>query len=559
MWKLVIEDDEGKRTVVPLTRDAYTVGRKEGNTIRLTERNVSRDHCRIQKGTGTAEGGGSYLLEDLQSYNGVYVNGLRVAQTQELAHGDLIQIGDYRVVLQDDNVADAPATAVLESDLKATAPGHSGARAAIAAAQLLERPNRFVMLAGPTPGAEFPLDSERMTVGRAEEADISVNHNSVSRIHCEVHALGDGRFEIVDKGSSNGVRVNAAELRRGIIEAGDVIELGDVKFKFVGAGQIFRPGATDSQQLSTIGDRTATSLVSRRRAPSLLPYVVFGAVVTAGAIAAWALTRPRTDGPPPAPVTSARPEPESTEMQILEEARKLCAAGDCDTAFEKVTHEIPEGSSARETDAFRAVATRWAEGMLERADSEPDLDKRRALFTRLEKTPAVPEGLRKKAADRRLALEEFQRTAPPPEAVLGDGSAEASPTSATPSPNTTPVTSVTPVVSTPEDLPRAVDAATTHRPPVVTTTPRDPTRDPGTGHDAPRDAGKAAPLSDMEKVRQLMLQGPGSYPAARTILEPKVFGGRASAEEIGALKAICKGQGDKACVDHCKSLLERSP
>ena len=43
MWKLVIEDDEGKRTVVPLTRDEYTLGRREGNTIRLTERNVSRE------------------------------------------------------------------------------------------------------------------------------------------------------------------------------------------------------------------------------------------------------------------------------------------------------------------------------------------------------------------------------------------------------------------------------------------------------------------------------------------------------------------------------------
>ena len=49
MWKLVIEDDEGKRTVVPLTRDQYSVGRKEGNTIRLTERNVSREHARLFK------------------------------------------------------------------------------------------------------------------------------------------------------------------------------------------------------------------------------------------------------------------------------------------------------------------------------------------------------------------------------------------------------------------------------------------------------------------------------------------------------------------------------
>src|SRR5207237_256730 len=116
-------------------------------------------------------------------------------------------------------------------------------------------PNRLGMLAGPPPGAEFPLGRERMTIGRAEDASISINHNSVSRLHCEVHALGDGRFEIVDKGSSNGVRVNGAELRRGIVEPGDVIELGDVRFKFIGAGQIFRP--TESQQLSAISDREA--------------------------------------------------------------------------------------------------------------------------------------------------------------------------------------------------------------------------------------------------------------------------------------------------------------
>ncbi len=49
MWKLVIEDDEGKRTVVPLSREQYSIGRKDGNTIRLTERNVSREHARIVK------------------------------------------------------------------------------------------------------------------------------------------------------------------------------------------------------------------------------------------------------------------------------------------------------------------------------------------------------------------------------------------------------------------------------------------------------------------------------------------------------------------------------
>ena len=52
MYKLIIEDDEGKTTVVPLIRDEITIGRKEGNTIRLTERNVSRKHAKLIKNNG---------------------------------------------------------------------------------------------------------------------------------------------------------------------------------------------------------------------------------------------------------------------------------------------------------------------------------------------------------------------------------------------------------------------------------------------------------------------------------------------------------------------------
>ena len=57
MFKLVIQDDEGKTTVVPLIRDEITIGRKEGNTIRLTERNVSRRHARIVRSHRGADGG----------------------------------------------------------------------------------------------------------------------------------------------------------------------------------------------------------------------------------------------------------------------------------------------------------------------------------------------------------------------------------------------------------------------------------------------------------------------------------------------------------------------
>ena len=59
MYKLVISDDEGKTTVVPLIRDMVSIGRKEGNTIRLTERNVSRFHAQVVRE------GDSFRIEDL--------------------------------------------------------------------------------------------------------------------------------------------------------------------------------------------------------------------------------------------------------------------------------------------------------------------------------------------------------------------------------------------------------------------------------------------------------------------------------------------------------------
>ena len=64
MWKLTIEDDQANRTVVPLARDEYSIGRGEDNTVRLTERNISRRHARI------AREGEHWVVFDGSSYNG---------------------------------------------------------------------------------------------------------------------------------------------------------------------------------------------------------------------------------------------------------------------------------------------------------------------------------------------------------------------------------------------------------------------------------------------------------------------------------------------------------
>src|SRR5207249_1165978 len=115
MYKLIIEDDEGKTTVVPLIRDEITIGRKEGNTIRLTERNVSRRHARLSKANG------SVFIEDLASFNGIRINGDRVdpkGGRAPISEGDRIQIGDYQLALKMDKSAPAPGVATGIEDNK---------------------------------------------------------------------------------------------------------------------------------------------------------------------------------------------------------------------------------------------------------------------------------------------------------------------------------------------------------------------------------------------------------------------------------------------------------
>ncbi|HTA20437.1 MAG TPA: FHA domain-containing protein [Polyangia bacterium] len=96
MFKLTIEDDEGKTTVIPLVRDEMTIGRQDGNTIRLTERNISRKHARLLRQNGTM------YVEDLASYTGVRVNGARIVAVTPVAEGDEVEIGDYKLMVRID-------------------------------------------------------------------------------------------------------------------------------------------------------------------------------------------------------------------------------------------------------------------------------------------------------------------------------------------------------------------------------------------------------------------------------------------------------------------------
>lgn len=78
---------------VPLGSDPVLIGRDPQNDVVLDDRRVSRKHAEIRLRLGR------YTLYDLQSTNGTYVNGRRVAE-KVLEDGDKVSIGGLEIVFR---------------------------------------------------------------------------------------------------------------------------------------------------------------------------------------------------------------------------------------------------------------------------------------------------------------------------------------------------------------------------------------------------------------------------------------------------------------------------
>ena len=79
-------NDQGSR--YELEEALHRIGRDPTSTIQLHDTEVSRHHAEVRR----ADNGTGFLLADLGSSNGTYVNGLRV-QRHRLSSGDQVQVG----------------------------------------------------------------------------------------------------------------------------------------------------------------------------------------------------------------------------------------------------------------------------------------------------------------------------------------------------------------------------------------------------------------------------------------------------------------------------------
>jgi adenylate cyclase len=93
MARLILATAEGQQAIE--LRPINSLGRHPNNSIQLLDKIVSKEHCIVEQRDGM------FILRDLGSLNGTYINGERVRGEQMLRHGDEIALGSTRARYDD--------------------------------------------------------------------------------------------------------------------------------------------------------------------------------------------------------------------------------------------------------------------------------------------------------------------------------------------------------------------------------------------------------------------------------------------------------------------------
>jgi len=254
---LTIYCADGRRKHYRLDKKPLTLGRGSGCDVVLESPNVSREHARVQMTPDGCE------ICDLNSTNGVYVNGRRVSRAI-LRPGDQISLGRetpgvqsmcFEVVAAPEAEHPRPAYPGPSPSPEPVHP-HTGF------------PERRADESGSIALGQLPLaDRVPITIGRDPHARVPLDSPVISRQHARLDPTKDGGHILTDLNSKNGTFVNGKRITRVRLRTGDVIRIGPYKF-------IYRPtgltGFTDQGSIRIDGIKLHQEVPARNGRKTIL-------------------------------------------------------------------------------------------------------------------------------------------------------------------------------------------------------------------------------------------------------------------------------------------------
>jgi len=139
MFTIIISEKGGAERREAFDKNEINVGRVQGNDLMLPKGNVSKHHARLLYRDGR------FIVTDLKSTNGTYVNGRKISQATIVREGDKIYIGDFVMRLE------TPAQAGQSPDASYAPPAADDSQGRAAARRDPTPPPPGAVAGGPPP------------------------------------------------------------------------------------------------------------------------------------------------------------------------------------------------------------------------------------------------------------------------------------------------------------------------------------------------------------------------------------------------------------------------
>ena len=165
----------------------WIVGKGPESHIKLNNPRISKNHIQIIYNRN-----GDLLLQDLNSTNGTYLNGIKISNVHKLKEKDRLQLAGVNDIL-----------IVVE---KSSSLDHSSSQNNLQ--EILSKKHKII-------------------IGRDKNCDIVLPEVTVSSKHAEISKISDEVYLLRDLGSTNGTYINGDKLRGSVnISLSDKIYIG---------------------------------------------------------------------------------------------------------------------------------------------------------------------------------------------------------------------------------------------------------------------------------------------------------------------------------------------
>ncbi|MBN2060202.1 MAG: FHA domain-containing protein [Deltaproteobacteria bacterium] len=216
----------------PLLKEGITIGRNSDNTISVDNLAVSGYHARIDKA------GDDFILTDLQSTNGTFVNDKKIV-SHKLSHGDNVIIGKHILLFigtekekteKEDQKMDLDKTMMLDTaKQKELLAKQQGVMKAAAKGSEKIGVVSFIDKSGL---GEIELTKKLTKIGKADSSEIKLTGMLMPATAAMISRRPTG-YAISFAGGMTKLKVNGQPVKESVqLNDFDTIELGSYKFQF---------------------------------------------------------------------------------------------------------------------------------------------------------------------------------------------------------------------------------------------------------------------------------------------------------------------------------------